>query len=61
MQEVPNAPGCCFLDYTYCASENCKNKCGRQMSDAIKKEVARMSNCRIAFSDFCDENGLAIK
>lgn len=55
LQNVPTEPTGCFLDYTYCGSKNCENKCGRKMSKAIKDAVDQMTGTRISFSDFCDE------
>ena len=53
-QHVPTEPTGCFLDYTYCSSENCKNKCGRKMSESIKQAAERIPYARVAFSYFCE-------
>lgn len=45
----------CYLDTTYCASPNCKNECGRKMSDEIKKEISRLEHARVAYAYFCAE------
>lgn len=54
-QYVPTEPTGCFLDYTYCSSEHCQNKCGRKMSEEIKSKIELMPFARIAFSDFCKD------
>ena len=56
IQYVPTEPKGCFLDYTYCASTDCKNDCGSKMSDSIKEAVDKMKHCRVAFSYFCGED-----
>lgn len=55
----------CYLDRTFCASENCKNKCGRKLTkDIVKgafswweKVTGIGENAPICVSHFCDENG----
>ena len=54
-QHVPTEPGGYILDYTYCGSENCQNKCGRKMSDSISKAIDEMGATRISYGDFCKE------
>jgi hypothetical protein len=53
-QHVPVEPHGCYLDYTYCASPACQNKCGRKMSVAIKAQFKKMKDARVAFNNFCD-------
>lgn len=55
-------PGWRGLDYTYCGSPKCQNKCGRKLivSDELKKSFDVSSpdwNKRIWYGYFCDENG----
>lgn len=52
---VPTEPKGSFMDYTYCASPKCENKCGRKISDAISKAIDAMPYARIAFAYFCGE------
>lgn len=47
-----------MFDKTYCASDNCKNKCGRQMDTELKQILAQFFPWRpISYSEFCDEFG----
>lgn len=52
-QYVPRTAGGCILDYTYCANPDCKNECGRQMSDEIKHAISKMGHVRVATAHFC--------
>ena len=54
-QYVPINTKGCFMDYTYCASPNCKNECGRKMSKEIKETLERFTYHRIAMGYFCGE------
>ena len=45
----------CFLDRCYCASPNCKNACGRKMSDEIKEAISKIPNARYSMAYFCDQ------
>jgi len=54
-QQVPTQPIGCFLDYTYCASPKCENKCGSKMSKEIKDALDKIKYHRVAFSYFCGE------
>jgi hypothetical protein len=50
----------CYKDRTFCGSENCKNKCGRQLTEEVKEGARKWwgsDNAPIAISDFCDKNG----
>ena len=51
----PTKPEGCFLDYTYCGSENCTNKCGRKMSKEIADAISKIPYSRVAYSDFCED------
>lgn len=50
----------CFRDTTFCSSPNCKNKCGRKLTEQ-DKEAARKwwgkDGAPIAYADFCDDKG----
>lgn len=60
-----------YRDRTFCASPNCKNKCGRQLNSEIKRKAEEwwmsFTNGRtcidapIATAYFCDEYGEVIK
>lgn len=54
-QYVPIKPNICFLDYTYCFSKNCKNNCGRKMSELIKKAIDNNNFARVTFALFCED------
>lgn len=41
------------LDQTYCASHDCKNECGRKMTEEQVKELASMANPKIWYGYFC--------
>ena len=47
-----------YMDKTFCASPNCKDKCGRKMMEVTKKMIPDWE--RISFAEFCDENGEVI-
>lgn len=55
LQHVPLKPTGCFLDYTYCSSENCKNECGRKMSPEIDAIIRKVPYSRVAYANFCDD------
>ena len=42
------------LDFTFCASPNCKNKCGRKMNEETKKYLCDKPWMRVYFGYFCD-------
>lgn len=50
-----------YNDRTYCSSDNCKNKCGRKLSDEELNDLAQKENAMdyviLSMSKFCDENG----
>jgi hypothetical protein len=58
----------CYNDKTYCASINCKNKCGRKLTDKIKQDAklwwvnittgqGREKDLPLHTKEFCDEWG----
>ncbi len=53
----------CFKDRTFCASPNCKNECGRKISDLERQDAVHL-DMPIAWAYFCDipaENFNSIK
>lgn len=49
-----------LLDKTYCASPDCKNECGRQMTDEEHNRIKEYISCghslgRMAYAYFCNE------
>jgi hypothetical protein len=53
------------LDFTYCASPKCENKCGRKL--IISKELKKLLDSnnpdffkKLWYGYFCDENGEVI-
>ncbi len=44
----------CYKDKTFCASPNCKNECGRQMTDQQRVEAVRLG-LFISWGYFCSE------
>lgn len=49
-----------FLDKTFCASPNCKNECGRQLTEEQKQDLAMLSDAgywssQVSYSYFCGE------
>ena len=54
----------CYQDMTFCCSKNCKNKCGRQLTEEIRQKAKvwwGSDEVPIAVAEFCDENGEEIK
>jgi len=45
-----------YKDKTFCSSVNCKNKCGRKITNKDINEAKRLK-LPICFADFCDEEG----
>lgn len=45
-----------YLDKTFCASEDCKNDCGRKMTEAERKHLESLEtwNQRVSYANFCD-------
>lgn len=44
----------CFRDRTYCASPNCVNLCGRQLTPEVR-EAAESAGMMVAVGYFCGE------
>lgn len=44
----------CYKDKTFCASPNCKNECGRQITDQQRGEAQRLG-LLISWGYFCGE------
>jgi hypothetical protein len=42
-----------FYDKTFCASPNCKNDCGRRMTDKERKELTYLNSDRVSYDYFC--------
>lgn len=54
-----------FLDKTFCASPNCKNECGRKMSEKEKAqkrafEAAQRYILPVSYGYFCGEPELSL-
>ena len=45
----------CYRDRTYCMSPNCKNECGRKMSEEVRQLLAKDEHGRTAYAYFCGE------
>ena len=45
-----------FLDKTFCASPNCKNDCGRRMTDAQREQLTYTQNECVSYGYFCGED-----
>jgi len=43
----------CYQDKTFCASPDCKNQCGRQITD-LQRGAAQRQGLPIAWGYFCD-------
>lgn len=49
----------CYKDMTFCVSPNCTNKCGRKLTEEIKKEAEKWwggPDAPICVSYFCGES-----
>ena len=42
-----------YLDKTFCASPNCKNDCGRKMTDEQYHRLVFLNYERVAYGYFC--------
>ena len=54
----------CYKDMTFCISKNCKNKCGRKLTEEIKQNAIKWWGSKeapISMAYFCDEDGEVIK
>ena len=45
----------CYRDKTYCATPDCKNECGRKMSEEVRQLLAQDKHGRTAYAYFCGE------
>lgn len=45
-----------YLDKAFCASPNCKNECGRRMTDEERANIKYSHGERISYSYFCGGN-----
>lgn len=43
-----------YKDKTFCSSANCKNKCGRKITNKDVSDAKRLK-LPISFADFCNE------
>lgn len=47
-----------FKDKTFCASKNCKNKCGRAIPQSLLEDTMyKYIECMLSIGYFCDEDG----
>lgn len=47
----------CYKDKAFCCSPNCKNACGRKLTDEMLEDAKKWwgnDNPPIAYSNFCD-------
>ena len=49
-----------FLDKTFCASQNCKNECGRKMSEQERDRLKILDKQYVSYGYFCGEIDSAI-
>ena len=52
----------CYRDTTFCVSPNCKNECGRQLTDEICEDACKWwgsDDAPIAMSTFCCDTDLS--
>jgi len=50
----------CYKDMTFCCSKNCKNKCGRKLTDKIRSDAEKWwgsPEAPISIAEFCDKDG----
>lgn len=45
-----------FLDKTFCASPQCKNDCGRRMTDAQREQLTYSEAQYVSYGYFCGED-----
>ena len=53
-----------YKDRTFCASPNCQNKCGRQLTQEIRDGARKWwgsDDAPIAVGNFCDDEGEVIE
>lgn len=52
-----------YKDRTWCASPNCKNECGRQLTEQDRLDAIQWwggDSFPISMGEFCDDNGKVI-
>lgn len=52
-----------YKDMTFCASPNCKDKCGRRLTEEVRAAAKRWwggDDAPICVSHFCDDEGEVI-
>jgi hypothetical protein len=42
-----------YLDKTFCSSPNCKNDCGRRMTDEEHHRLVYLNEDRVSYAYFC--------
>lgn len=47
-----------YLDKTFCASPNCKNDCGRRMTDLERERLTYLNDKYVSYGYFCGEGKL---
>lgn len=50
-----------FLDKTFCASPQCKNDCGRRMTDEERERLTYSNAQYVSYGYFCGEDDKPIK
>ena len=45
-----------YLDKTFCASPQCKNDCGRRMTDAQREQLTYSQAQYVSYGYFCGED-----
>lgn len=45
-----------YLDKTFCASPQCKNDCGRRMTDAQREQLSYSQAQYVSYGYFCGED-----
>ena len=49
-----------YLDKTFCASPQCKNDCGRMMSESVRKRLKIQEVRYVSYGYFCGEPQFAM-
>lgn len=47
-----------YLDKTFCASPQCKNDCGRRMTDREREQLTYAQSQYVSYGYFCGEHEL---
>lgn len=50
-----------YLDKTFCASPQCKNDCGRRMTDREREQLTYSQAQYVSYGYFCGEDEAPIK